>query len=122
MDALPNESRTVSLWAGVLGAPMLWSTQLLIGYVLVPHVADHPHQHYLFHVVTAVFFLLCLLTGLLCFLEWRRVGLRLPTGQVGGPEGRLRFLAALGTASSALYAIAILAQGCASFFLNPVWG
>src|SRR4051794_9639407 len=91
-----RERQTMSLWFGCLLAPLLWAGQLVLGYALVPHVAGHPEHHFLFHVVTVVFFLLTLGCGAICLMEWRRVRFGEPTADLTGPEGRTRFLAALG--------------------------
>jgi hypothetical protein len=123
----PLPPMSAPLWAGVIGAPMAWGVQLQIGYALVPWVCEHGH-HYLLHLTTIVFALTSIVCGFVCYRY------RNPPGHVGsesprspshtGSEqedvpGRTYFLAILGALSSGLFALVIIAQGIASFFIDP---
>src|SRR3954466_14495815 len=86
----PKDPPSVSLWAGVIGAPCLWAIQFEIHYALVPWICGHTHQ-YLLYLVPAVFFALCLFGGVLCWRELRAE----PTtyDDDANPASRNRFLA-----------------------------
>jgi hypothetical protein len=118
---IPNERGTLSLWAGVLGAPAVWALQLNVGYALVPYVCRHYERHYLLHLASVVFILLALACGWICYREWDKVGRKWPSDTVGGAIGRVQFLATLGVLSSALFSLVIVAQALASFFIDPCW-
>lgn len=117
----PREHRTLSLWLGLLGSAALWGASLQTSYALVPYVQRHPERQWFLHVASATYLVLTLLCGLICWIEWGRVGRDWPSAFVGGPVGRTRFLATLGILSSALFAVALVAQSVASFFFNPFW-
>jgi hypothetical protein len=111
---------TVPLWAGVLGAPAVWSLQLQLGYMMVPWVCTNGHL-WVLHAITIVALVLAAVCFGLCFLEHRRVGPGGLEGEEGGFPGRTRFLAVLGMLVSSTFFLLILAQGLPSFFLNPCW-
>jgi hypothetical protein len=73
------------------------------------------------HVSTGLFVAISLICGVACFMEWRQVGGGSAEGSAGGPTERSRFLAVVGLMVSAMFSLLILAQGTASFFLNPCW-
>lgn len=109
-----------SLWAGVLGAPVLWSAELIVTYALVPR-ACLTHHDWTLHLSTALFLCLTLAGGLVCWLEWRRVRDATPSGADASVPGRNYFLAVLGVLTSGLFALLIFAQGLMPFFLNACW-
>ncbi len=115
-----KESKTISLWAGVLGAPVLWAFQLTLAYTIVPWVCRGHHVDVL-HVMSIVFLLAGIACGMLCVMEWKRLGRERTMDDEGGAVGRVHFLSVLGMSSSLLFCIVIIAQALASFFINPCW-
>ena len=111
---------SIGLWAGMLGAPAAWATQLQVSYAFVPWTCLHGHR-WVLHVSTGFFVAISLICGVACFMEWRQVGGGSAEGSAGGPTERSRFLAVVGLMVSAMFSLLILAQGTASFFLNPCW-
>ena len=107
-----------SLWAGVLGAPLLWALHLQVGYMMVPWVC-HQGRHWLLHAVTGVFLLAMLACLAWSWHDWRRVGGGVPSSRDGSPVARSRFFGLVGIASSALFAWLTLSQGVAAFFIHP---
>src|SRR4051794_25871189 len=117
---VPARGRSLSLWAGVLGAPAAWGLQLQVGYALVPWVC-RTHHYWVLHVVTLAFALLAAAGGYLSWRDYQAAGRGSPDETDGGPTARTRFLGALGVIVSGMFVLLILAQGVASFFLNACW-
>jgi hypothetical protein len=113
----PAPTGTVSLWAGVIVAPLLWACQLELEYALVPWIGGHG-KHFLLYLVTVVFLVLTLICLWLCWKEWATVW---KATEREHHVTRAAFLSMLGMWSSALFALIILAQGIASFFLDARW-
>ena len=111
---------TIPLYAGLLGAPILWAIQFQLTYMLVPWVCTH-RNGWLLPFIHLVFFALTLAAGVLSWREWKRVGATLPESQEEERLARTKFLGALGLMSVALFALLILAQTVTSFFLDPCW-
>lgn len=111
---------SIGLWAGMLGAPAVWATQFQLSYAFVPWTCLHGHR-WILHASTAVFVAISIVCGMLCFAEWRHVGGGSAEGSAGGPIERTRFLALTGILVSGMFTLLILAQGVASFLLNPCW-
>jgi hypothetical protein len=55
---------------------------------------------------------------LLALTQWRRAGREAP-GDIGGKEGRVRMMATLGIASSAISAVFVVAQWLPQLFVSP---
>ncbi len=115
-----REAKTISLWAGVLGAPVLWFTQFQIAYMIVPRICRNHHTGW-FHFLPALFLALVIACFALCWLEWTRLGRGGEKADEAGAVGRVHFLSVLGMFSSMLFATAIVAQALAVFFINPCW-
>jgi hypothetical protein len=110
----------IPLYAGLLGAPLLWAIQFQLTYMLVPWACTH-RNHWLLPLIHLVFFFLSIACGVLSWREWRRVGATPPQSQEEERVARTKFLGALGLMSVALFALLILAQTLTSFFLDPCW-
>src|SRR4051812_10241064 len=116
----PAPHKTVSLWAGVLGSPALWGIHMQLDYALVPTLCGHGGHLWVLHVLAGVFAVLSAFTFVLCWREWHAMGASTQDDAVGG-AGRTIFLSALGMMTAALFTLVIIAQGIASFFINPCW-
>ena len=113
---LEEARRIGALWTGVLLAPLAWLANLELAYLLV-HPSCSRDATLPVHAVHAVCLLLALAGGLTAWRTWRTAGGRWPADE-GGPVARTRFLAGLGLAVSALFALVIVAQWIPSFVLD----
>jgi hypothetical protein len=111
---------TVPMWAAVLGGPIVWLLQFQVNYMLVPWVCTTGHQC-VRHLLALLALLLVLGGGWLACVEWRRQGRGGMEEDLPGFVGRTRFLSMLGMLSSILFALLIVMQDIASFFLSPCW-
>lgn len=116
----PSHGRSVALWAGVLGSPVVWAVQFQAGYMLVPWTC-RTHDYFVLHLVTLVALLLVAVGAYLSWRDWKRVGGGSPESTDGGPIPRIRFLGALGVVVSVMFWLLILAQGISSFFFSACW-
>ena len=107
-----------ALWAGVIGAPMVWLTQFVINYALVPYVC-HSRKFFSFHLTTLIALILVTAAGVVCWKEWIDTGLRPPSSEDGGRLGTTRLIALVGLLSSVLSFLLILGQGIATFMIDP---
>ena len=117
---VPAHGRSLSLWAGVLGAPAAWGMQLQAGFSLVPWVCK-THHYWVLHAITLAAVLLAAAGGYVSWRDWQAAGRGSPDETDGGPTARTRFLGALGVIVSAMFVLLIIAQGVASFFLDACW-
>jgi hypothetical protein len=106
----------LSLWTGLLAAPIAFLLNLQAMYMLVTLTCDAAGPW--LHVSARVTFALAAAGGWVAWRDWRRTGARWP-GQGGDAIARSRFLAALGVLGSALFALVIVAQWLATWFLGP---
>ena len=107
-----------ALWAGIIGAPMVWLTQFLICYALVPYVC-HTRKFFSLHLTTIIALILVAGAGVLCWREWKDSGEESPQSEDGGRLGSARLAAVVGLLSSALTFLLIVAQGIATFMVDP---
>jgi len=108
----------LSLWAGVIGAPLVWAADLQVRYALVP-VACGSRSQLVLHVLSVVFILSALACAALCLHEWRASGIHVPDSAEGGTAARTQFLSAVGLMSSVLFLVIITAQALPGFFMGP---
>jgi hypothetical protein len=106
----------LSLWAGVLLAPLAFLLNLQVTYALAAMACDHATPW--LHTSSLLMLLLALGGGWLAWRDWRRTGGGQP-GDGGGAVPRSRFLAVLGLMTSALFALIILMQWMAVLILQP---
>lgn len=114
------ERGTIPLYAGLLGAPILWGIQFQLTFMLVPWVCTN-RNGWLLPAIHLVFFALMVVGGALSWREWKRVGAELPASKEEERLARTKFLGALGLMSVALFSLLILAQTVTSFFFDPCW-
>ncbi len=109
--------RPLALWTGILGPPIVWYADLTISYPLVYHACQSGSMLWL-HVVTALALLLVAGSGLTAWSCLQAVPADAPT-QGGWPVDRGRFMALVGLASTALFALAVVAQAIPRWILGP---
>jgi hypothetical protein len=109
----------LSLWAGVLLAPLAFLLNLQVTYMLVALECDNATPW--LHASSLLMLLLALGGGWLAWRDWRRTGGGRP-GDGGGVVPRSRFLAVMGLMTSALFALIILMQWVAVLLLQPCRG
>lgn len=105
------------LWVGLFAGPVAWALDQQIKYMWLTYICSTAGVVML-HVVTLMTLLLAGLGAYLSWRSWRRAGRELPDGS-GGIIPRTRFMAAMGVALSALFALIIIAQWIPAFFFNP---
>ena len=110
----------IPVWAGFIGAPLLWMSHLTLTYMLVPWVCT-TQKHWVGHLVTLLFAAGGVWFCYLCWREWRHVGGGEPGSGEDPPVGRTRFAAVIGLLSSALFTLIIIAEHIPAFILNPCW-
>ena len=108
----------LSLFASVLGVPVLWLVHLQLTYMLVPWVCVNK-KHLVLHIETIICLALMLIAALLCLRDWRRASIEWPSGEQEGREARLTFIPVLGMMVSGIFFLTILAQWIPSFFIDP---
>ena len=112
--ALPPAASTPRQVFGLLAAPLVWAAQMQAGYSLgTMYCVDR--NRLLLHLVTLVSLAIAAAGTWIAWRAWRAIGEDWPADE-GGPPGRTRFVAAVGTISSAGFFIVIFAQGLPSFF------
>jgi hypothetical protein len=107
-----------ALWAGLLLAPVAWAAQQQALYTMVPWACVGGHGFAL-HAVSAAAVVVATIGALVAWRSWSRAGRAQSDDERGGALARSRFLASLGLASSAFFALVIIAQGIAAFVLHP---
>src|SRR3954468_21977075 len=94
--AEPDETNVgkPALWAGIIGAPMIWLTQFIINYALVPYVC-HTRKFFSFHLTSGIALALVAVAGVICWKEWLETGSKSPQSEDGGRVGTARLAAAV---------------------------
>jgi hypothetical protein len=109
-----------SLWLGVLGSPIVWAIHLQSLYALVKF-AERGHSFAWLYVTTAACFVLAVGCGALSYRDLCYVRDMSSNTQSDDSAGRTRFLAYLGIAGSAFFALVIVATGATTFFFKASW-
>jgi hypothetical protein len=122
MTATPHEQRSrareiLALWAGLLGAPVLWLIQFQFNYSLVTWGCRNQTLWPL-HTASATFMLLSLGALLLAWHNWNKAGGKWPSEE-GGRPGLVQFMGSVGVLVSAMFTVLIFAQAIPSFLLDP---
>jgi hypothetical protein len=102
------------LWSGILAGPIAWAFDLVVSYALVKWTCAS-QQTLILHLV-AVLALITIGAG--AFLAWR--AWRQGSAANSGDEGlkRAQFMAVLGLASCALFALTVVAGAIPPLILN----
>jgi hypothetical protein len=104
-----------TLWSGILAGPIAWAFDLVISYSLVKWTCTSQRTS----VLQLVALLSLVTIGIGALIAWR--GLRQAAEPIaGGDEGlqRARFMAILGLASCALFALTVVAGAIPQFVLD----
>jgi hypothetical protein len=104
------------LWTGILAGPIAWSITHLANYALAPWSCSHQRASLLF-VIPISAFVVAALGGLVASTAWRHTPADAPTDG-GRPRQRARFMALLGMAVSAFFALTILAYAIPPWVLD----
>jgi hypothetical protein len=115
---VPEAGHLVALWAGVLLAPTAFLLNLELGYLAVPASCTAGGTTQLLHLIHGGCLLVAIAGAGIAWLSWSRTGTGWP-GEAGGPTARSRFMAGLGVAGSALFALTIVAQWIPTLTLHP---
>jgi len=116
-DGRGRAARNRELALGVLGGPILWGIQMVVGYALVPLSCSSGSKVslYILATVTAV---LTVSTGILAWRQWQ-----LATDnrwqEFDKPRLPQSFLGSLGVITSLLFLLIIVMTGLANLFLSP---
>jgi NAD/NADP transhydrogenase alpha subunit len=104
------------LWTGILAGPVAWALDLSISYALVKWTCANQRQTMLQAMTSLA--LVCVAGGAaLSFIALRSTAGDTPTDG-GEPRQRARFMAILGLASCALFALAIVAGAIPRWVLD----
>jgi hypothetical protein len=107
--------RIVTLWTGLLLAPVAFLLNLELSYLAVP-VSCARGSALSLHLVHGACLLLALTGAAVAWRSWSAVGLGWPSaGEVTAWD---RFLAGLGLGGSALFVLTIVAQWVPTFILH----
>lgn len=123
-----------ALWFGLLGGPVAWTLQLLIGYPLVAHycfpdaarrlVPTIDSLHLLVLLTTAIALAVAMLALITALRSWRASGGVLENAHTDSteeapPVGRVRFMALGGIVASGITILGIVIQGGFILMLAP---
>jgi hypothetical protein len=114
----PSKLGQPSLWAGVIGAPLVWLTQFLVAYALVPLVC-HTRKFFALHLTFAIALILVATAIFICWREWQQIGRHPSDSLDGGRLGTARLASFVGLTTAALSFLLILSQAAATFFIDP---
>ena len=110
--------RGALVWFSVIGGIAAWMFHL----VLFASIVEFVHTHgwfWVFYAGNAIAILLTLAAGYLSFLLYQRGK---DDEGAGTPQGRMRFLGAMGLLVNGANLMLILAEGTYVFFLRPGLG
>jgi hypothetical protein len=105
------------LWMPVIATPIVVLAQQSANYALVALECER-QQRFAIHLVSGTSLAIVLAGMLLAWTAWRSAGTESPDDS-GQAVSRVRFVAALGLALSALMALAIVAQWMTTAFVPP---
>jgi TRAP-type C4-dicarboxylate transport system permease small subunit len=112
-----SDRGSIPVWAGFVGAPLLWAAHFQLGYMLVPWLCKR-QQYWVMHALTLLFLAASAWCIYLCWREWRHVGAGADINE-DAPTGRTRFAGLVGIMSSALFTLLIFSNHLPTFFIDP---
>ena len=115
-----SDRGAIPVWAGFLGAPLIWAIHFTIAYAMVPWICT-TQKYWPAHLFTIVCLAISGWFTWLCLREWRHLGGGPPTSTEPPVEGRSRFVAVVGLMSAALFTLLIAAGHIPIFFFSPCW-
>lgn len=104
------------LWAGILAGPIAWAFDLMSSYALVKWVC-HTGNHAVLPLMTILSLAIVGAGAALSWAALAHTASDVPTDG-GKPRQRARFMAVLGLATSALFALQILAGAIPHWVLD----
>ena len=96
-----------ALWAGILAGPLVWAVDLFLNYAIVKWTCYHDH-HWLFDAFTIGALAVIAAGASLSWSALQQTANADPTDG-GMPRQRAKFMALLGLAASALFALQVAA-------------
>ena len=112
-----ERGRIAALWTGLLLAPTAFLANLELAYLMVPASCARGTALSL-HLVHGVCLLVAIVGAVVAWRSRGAGGLQASDAD-GGPEAKARFLAGLGLAGSAFFALTIVAQWIPTLPLHP---
>jgi hypothetical protein len=104
------------LWTGILAGPIVWAFDLLASYALVKWVC-HTNNYGVLKGITIVSLAIVIAAAALSWIVLARTRQDVPSDG-GRPRQRARFMAILGLASCALFALQIVAGAIPHWVLD----
>jgi len=106
----------LSLWTGIAAGPIAWALDLGISYALVKWTCGSQRNSVL-HLVTAMALAITVVGAAVAWLSLQQTVTDIPSDG-GHPRQRAHFMALLGLASSALFAVTIVAGAIPRWMLD----
>jgi hypothetical protein len=104
------------LWAGILAGPLAWAFNLMASYAVVKWVC-HTNRESVLQLITFGSLAVVIAAAAISWMAFARTRGDEPTDG-GRPRQRARFMAVLGLASCALFALQILAGAVPHWVLD----
>jgi hypothetical protein len=104
------------LWVGILAGPIAWAFDLTASYALVKWVCHHD-KYGVLPFITVASLAIVVVAAAISWTALTRTAHDVPTDG-GRPRQRARFMAILGLASSALFALQIIAGAIPHWVLD----
>ena len=104
------------LWTGILAGPLAWAFDLMASYAVVKWVC-HSGRYGVLQLITIASLAVVILGAVISWSALTRTTHDVPTDG-GQPRQRARFMAVLGLASCALFALQILAGAVPHWLLD----
>ena len=104
------------LWTGILAGPIAWAFDLMASYAVVKWVC-HTRTHGILPLITLASLAVVGVAAIISWKALRRTAADVPTDG-GRPRQRARFMAVLGLASCALFALQIVAGAIPPWVLD----
>jgi hypothetical protein len=110
---------TLLLWTPFVLAPVAWAFHLQVVYAASLWVCEGETPLSTLHAISAGCFALAVAAGLFATWQWWTAGAQVSSQHDWAWKGRIRFLSMQGMLVGALFALVIVAQWSAIFYLPP---